>query len=750
MRLKVCFLWHMHQPSYKDPESGNYILPWVRLHAIKDYVALPRIFSRFPKVRHTFNLVPSLLLQIRDYVENGAVDTFLTVSRKDALDLSGDEEAFILRNFFSAFPPTMIFPQPRYEELYTRREDALSATGKNGAVGGFGASDFIDLVTLFNLTWFHPLHREEDAELSRLWQKGRDYTEKEKNYVLDRQLDVMATLIPEYRKYAEECGGELSTTPMYHPILPLLIDNRSARDAVPNAPLPTQPFSYPIDARIQLEKGRAFFKDSFGRIPDGLWPSEGSISPAMVDLAVKTGFKWAATDEMLLSRSLGRSIVRDADGVPSEPDWLYRPYQAETPSGSMAFFFRDHHLSDLIGFEYSRWNAVDAANNFIHKLEMIKSKLSSVTSDISECVVPVILDGENAWEYYYDSGRLFLETLMSKLNDMSDQFECTTFTEALTSHGELRKLPSIPTGSWIDGTFYIWIGHDEDRAAWDMLSRARTAWQAKSDGGNPQDQAPAMVEAFEHLLVAEGSDWCWWYGDDHYTPHGQEFDAIFRHHIKAMYYLIGIKPPENIDIPILKESKIPSVKNFLASPRSYISPRITGFAGSYFDWNGATRYIPMPEFGAMHRAGFGLLSVLFYGFSRSDLFLRVDLHASMVERDDHFSVEYVFPGKNRKIVIEVDPGSKSVVGRVEILKNRDESDIALESELNARGDLKFGFGRVLEAGIPFAALDCEGEDRIEFFVSIHAQGNIGERWPMYGTFTADLPGADFEERMWQI
>ncbi|UCD47841.1 MAG: hypothetical protein JSV28_03295, partial [Deltaproteobacteria bacterium] len=192
MKLSLCFLWHMHQPYYKDPETGTYILPWVRLHAIKDYVALPRLFREFPGVRHTFNLVPSLLIQIRDYVEHGAEDTFLSVSRKNSLDLSKEEEVFLLRNFFSAHPPTMILPQRRYAELYRKREKAMKATGKPGMPGGYGASDYTDLMTLFNLTWFHPLHREEDAELDRLWRKGGGYTEREKGYVLDRQIDIMA------------------------------------------------------------------------------------------------------------------------------------------------------------------------------------------------------------------------------------------------------------------------------------------------------------------------------------------------------------------------------------------------------------------------------------------------------------------------------------------------------------------------------------------------------------------------------
>ncbi|MBM2829096.1 MAG: hypothetical protein HW408_1628 [Actinobacteria bacterium] len=264
MKVFLCFLWHMHQPYYKDPESGTYILPWVRLHAIKDYVALPRIFRKFPSVRHTVNLVPSLLVQVKDYVENGAEDIFLALSRKNALDLNREEEDFLLSNFFSAFPPTMILPQPRFEDLYMRQENARRAIGKPGQPGGFGASEYTDLMTLFNLTWFHPLLREEDQELSRLWRKGRGFTEREKNYVLDKQIEIMAMMMPEYRKMVEENGGELSSSPMYHPILPLIIDNHAARDALPGATLPDVafaehvPFAIRVVSRRDVALGRVY------------------------------------------------------------------------------------------------------------------------------------------------------------------------------------------------------------------------------------------------------------------------------------------------------------------------------------------------------------------------------------------------------------------------------------------------------------------------------------------------------------
>ncbi len=750
MKLYLCFLWHMHQPYYKDPESGIYILPWVRLHAIKDYAALPRLFREFPGVRHTFNLVPSLLVQIQDYVENGAEDVFLALSRKNSLDLSREEEEFLLRNFFSAYPPTMILPQRRYAELYGKRETAMGAVGKPGAPGGFGASDYTDLMTLFNLTWFHPLHRDEDADLARLWKKGSGYSEAEKRYVLDRQIDVMATVIAEYRKVAESDGGELSSTPMYHPILPLLIDNRAAQDALPGAPLPQTPFSYPGDAEEQISRGREVFKSLFGRYPEGLWPSEGSISPAALDIAVRAGFRWTATDEALLSKATGKDVQRDSTGVPRDPSWLYRPYEASTPSGPIRIVFRDHHLSDLIGFEYSRWGGADAASNFINIISNIYNKLSAMPSHPrkNSYVVPVILDGENAWEYFPDSGQVFLRALMGRLRSMGPDISCVTLSEALNKFDEIEKLPSIPTGSWIDGTFKIWIGHPEDRAAWEMLSHTRALWQRHADrmadAGLPQTET--MSAAFDHLLAAEGSDWCWWYGDEHYTPHGPEFDHLFRSHLKAAYRKLGENPPDSIDIPIIRPERISEDTQFFQGIRTYIHPKIDGKPTLYYEWSPAARYYPRPEIGTMHRASAITLECLYFGFDEATIYFRLDFHRSVFDIPEAFEAEIFFPEKNRKIRLVLSPSTSSASASVGEIGE----DAPSREPSAAPGALRAEFQKVLELGVSFQELECADDEMIEFFLTIVRPGSAGERWPMYGTFKADLPGKHFEERTWEV
>jgi len=751
MKLFVCFLWHMHQPFYRDPETGTYVLPWVRLHGIKDYAALPRIFRGVPSVRHTFNLVPSLLVQLRDYVERGAEDAFLAVSRKSALDLSRDEEAFVLRNFFSCFPPTMILPNPRYADLYRRRADALRALDRPGAPGGFGASEYTDLVTLFNLVWFNPIHRAEDPELERLWRKGSGYTERDKAYVLRRQLEVLAEVLPEYARVVREDGGELSLTPMYHPILPLLVSTDAAREAAPGAPLPRVPFAYPEDAAEQIARAAACFREFFGFVPRGLWPSEGSLSPAALELIAGAGFAWTATDEILLSKAIGRPIVRDARGVPVEPDLLYGAYRP--PGGArdaIRLFFRDHHLSDLIGFEYSRWEAADAAADFAARIAAIYQRLRDLPAPRRReaYVVPVILDGENAWEYFPDSGIAFIELLLRRCQALGPEISFSTFTNAMQAVDNTLDLPIVPTGSWIDGTFKIWIGHEEDRQAWEALAAARALFQAHRDGRRrtPNGASPDLARAYEHLLVAEGSDWCWWYGDDHFTAHAAEFDRLFRHHIKAAYRAMGEAPPASLDLSIVRLDRVPSATNRLPAPRGYIRPRIDGSVSSYFEWSAAARYIPSPEYGAMHRAGHGILHTLHYGFDESTLYLRLDLCEAALKAPGTIAVDLAFPAKNRKVALSLHPELRAVEAGVAALTETP----AEEHGAAAPEAVAAAFNTVLEIAIPFRVLGCEREQNIEFFVAIRPEGSPGERWPLYGNLEAELPGTDFEQRMWEV
>jgi hypothetical protein len=338
---------------------------------------------------------------------------------------------------------------------------------------------------------------------------------------------------------------------------------------------------------------------------------------------------------------------------------------------------------------------------------------------------------------------------MSKLEKLRPNIECITLSEALKHSGPGKELPAIPTGSWIDGTFHIWIGHPEDHAAWERLSKARNSWQSRCDSLKRagKEITPELRTAEEFLLVAEGSDWCWWYGDDHFTPHGPEFDRLFRHNVKAAYTSMGINPPDSVDIPIIRPERIAAGKNFIPSPRSYINPKIDGVITSYFEWSSASRYVPNPEFGSMHRAGHILLSGFFYGFSENELFFRIDLDPFSTEYLPTLELEILFHMKNRKLHIDLDLKGKSATSHFTgIEETREESEVSVKSPANP---VLVSYRKVLEISIPFESLSCRQDDRLDFFITIQPPGILGERWPLYGTFTVELPGDDFSERMWE-
>src|ERR1700733_4859792 len=347
-KIYLCFLWHMHQPFYKDLVSGEYRLPWTRMHALKDYYGMARILEDFPGIRQTFNLVPSMIVQVDEYAGGEARDPFLACALKPAEDLTPDEQSFILRNFFMAHPVRMIQRYPRYDELFTAHK----------ANAALGPQDFRDLQVLSQLAWFDEEFQEHDPAVRALIEKGRGFTLQDQALMGAKQRDLCARVIPEYRKLAAAGQIEISTTPFYHPILPLLCDSDIASVAHPHVPLPRR-FCYPEDARMQLQMARDYVQETFGVAPVGLWPSEGSVSDHVLDIAASVGFEWAATDNGVLDRTLRRA---------AGPDVTYRPYLWSQQGRQMRMIFRDHLMSDLIGFVYSGMGAADAAGDFMGRI----------------------------------------------------------------------------------------------------------------------------------------------------------------------------------------------------------------------------------------------------------------------------------------------------------------------------------------------------------------------------------------------
>src|SRR6266446_6226691 len=402
--LRVVILWHQHQPFYKDLVTGQYRLPWTRLHGLKDYYGMVKLLEEFPNVHQTFNLVPSLINQIQDYVSGEAQDPFLQVAAKPARDLSPDEKRFALQYLFQAHPVNVIGRYPRYRELWERFRS--SGDSPERAEKYFHPQDFTDLQVLSQIGWFDEYFLEE-KDIAELVRKGRNYSLEDQRTVIAAERELLARVVPAHAEAAKRGSIEISTSPFYHPILPLVCDTNIGAVSSPGLPLPQNRYRHPEDAREQLLRGLNLHQTVFGTRPQGLWPSEGSVSEEVFTLAQSLGVKWMATDEEVLGRSLGLSFSRDGNGhLPSElAARLYTIHRFENNQTEMNLIFRDHTISDLIGFVYSGMPPQEAAKHLMHNIMKSAQPLLNAGHD---AVVPIILDGENAWEYYPQSGREFL------------------------------------------------------------------------------------------------------------------------------------------------------------------------------------------------------------------------------------------------------------------------------------------------------------------------------------------------------
>jgi len=493
----------MHQPFYKDIVRNSYVMPWAYLHATKDYYGMAALSGEFPEVHQTFNLVPSLVLQLEEYARGDARDAMFDLAFKPADALTDADRRMIIERFFPVPVSTMTAPFPRYLELHERRNR-----------GDFNLDDIRDIQVWWTLAWM-----DHDRRPQELVQKGSGFSEADKQSLRDLVFKTIGDVIPEYRRQQEAGIIEISTTPFYHPILPLLVDSRVDDGSVPVE------FRFPEDAVEQLRRSREFMKERFGRYPQGLWPSEGSVSNEVAHIVSQLGFRWMATDEGILAKS-GTHINN------GDRHRLYRPYQRD----GMTVFFRDRVISDLIGFQYMHGSPKDSAADLIRRLH-----------DIPEGGhVTIALDGENPWDYYDNSGRDFLRFAFDGIQ-RDPALEAVTLSEAC-DRVPAAKLDWLAPGSWAGANFGIWIGHPEDHEAWRWIVRARGALMERRDAVDPAQWSLAH----EELLVAEGSDWMWWFGNDFSSDSDLIFDALFRQHIANIYYLIGLPLPEGLDVAIKK------------------------------------------------------------------------------------------------------------------------------------------------------------------------------------------------------
>ena len=591
-KLYLSFLWHMHQPYYKDDCTNTTLMPWVFLHAIKDYYDMPWYLEKFPNMKATFNLVPSLLAQIEGYLDGTANDKFLEILKKDPGSLKLDEKGFLSEYLFLANEQHMVKPLPRYYELL------LKLKAHDSSFDIFSNEEILELEVLFLLSWCGNYLRGNNELIKNLIIQGKNYSNDQKNNLITQLYSFLNEVIPYYKKLQDNGQIDISTTPFYHPILPLLIDRQSAKEAKPDVLLPTSTAEYTDFATLQVESAVDYFEKLFHKKPNGFWPSEGSVSSKTISLLSSCGVKWACSDEEILAKTL----------YDSNKELLYKPYTLKTENGDVNLFFRDKYLSDLIGFDYSKRSAKEAASDFVSHLKNIYLNASSSP------IVPVILDGENAWEFYPNNAQDFFEELY-KLLDAQTWCETVLFDEVPEIKDlEFTQLKTLGSGSWINGNFDIWIGSEEKNQAWELLDLTKNSFDEVK---NSLDEI-TLKKVEKEFMIALGSDWFWWYGDDHHTELNHQFDEQFRAHLKNVFELMNEEVPREIFIPIVKKETANQV-NILQ--KDFISPVVDGSISNYFEWLNCGKMDIKKEFSTMDSSS-SVIEYLYYGVDRqNNLFL---------------------------------------------------------------------------------------------------------------------------------
>ncbi len=699
----LVLLWHHHQPDYRSPREGRALLPWVRLHATKDYLDMALHLERHPGVRVTFNLVPSLLDQL-DEAAAGAHDTLFALLAKPVEALNEAERAVVVSRCTQA--PRHAFDRwPRYQAL------SLRATRALGGGPELTPEELLALQCWFLLAWVDPLLLDEPEARQALSRDGQ-FEPHDRAALLALSDRIAGRVAGAYRALAARGQVELSCSPYDHPILPLVVDARSARRARPDLPLPSELFHAPEDALRQIERGRARHAQVFGAPPNGMWPSEGSVSPEAVALAAKAGVRWLATDEGVLWRSLPNDLRHRRS--------LYRPWRFATPEGDVMLLFRDHELSDRIGFVYAHWEPREAAADFLARVRRIAAEWE----EPGHPVVSVMLDGENCWESYAEDGGPFLEALYGALA-AADDIRTITPSDVL-GHNHAAPLPELHSGSWIDADFHIWIGHPEKNRGWELLARTR---RALVDAGTTPASHPA---AWQSLDAAEGSDWFWWFGDDHYTADKGVFDRIFREHLEAAYTHAGATPPAWLEFPITRSTV---ATGSATAPLGFVHPVLDGRPTHFYEWHAAGRFHVGAGGGSMHRRG-GLARDLYVGFDAARCFVRIDFAHGLPGEQVDLTLELLSPRPARVRVKGLMTGERPV--------QWDDSARAGRPIEGAACHLQ----TVLEMGIPFAALGLAPGEEVELLVRLFEGGEPLETLPADALVRFTVPDEAYEDWMW--
>ncbi len=539
-KLSVAFYWHLHQPVYQLEDT--FLMPYVRLHAVKDYLDMLLFLEKFPSLKLNFNIVPSLVDSILSYTDDGYTDVQQDLTLSNIEELTDDEKAFILNNFFTANYETMILKSDRYTQLYKKRFKTQEANLEE-----FSNQDYSDLMALFNLAWVDKTHKNRYPEYTYLFDKGENFSLEDRQNIIRLHLTIMGDIIPAYKRFLNEGRIEITTSPYYHPILPIIQDVKAVLKNVQTTEgLPSR-FNMSNDAKKQIRSGLDRIEEVFGVRPKGFWPPELCLSNKTLDTLAQEGIEWTISDEAILSASINFPFIRDFKSNLEDPYHLLKVYEYKDKSAPIDIIFRDRSLANLINFEYANIESHIAAKDLYDKIKSIQSKLLVSPDDTH--LLTIAIDGENCWERYDNDGNDFLETIYSDIENDSS-IETVLISDYIKNDKHKKELKKIHAGSWINNSFQCWIGDREKNIAWNSIKQVRDDIFAYKKEHRDVPQT-LFADAMNELYICQGSDWFWWYGEPNNSGQDYIFDYIFRERLKNIYKILGMDIPAYLEDPII-------------------------------------------------------------------------------------------------------------------------------------------------------------------------------------------------------
>lgn len=718
--LNTVLLWHMHQPYYVNPLTQTAMMPWVRLHSVKGYLDMIDTARRYPGLRTNFNFTPVLVLQILELAERRVTDLWEEWSRKDPADLTDEEKARILENFFKINWDTCIFPYPRYKQLLEIRGRQYDLDSLPESIHHFTDQDYRDLQTWYNLAWCGFSACNRYPELKDYKNKGAHFTEEEKHRVLDIHQEILTYILQQYREAQDQGVVEITTTPFFHPIMPVVYDTDFAHRCMPWATLP-QRFSAPEDVLAHLRLAQEQHERVFGRKARGLWPSEGSVCPEILPFLREVGIEYFCTDEGVLFNSLNQDPAWMHQNVDHLE--LFQAWSSEYEGARVKAMFRERPLSDFVGFNAARNSAEDASGHLLHHLEHLADVVNKPHGSVL-----LALDGENAWEAFPDGGEAFLARFYEKLL-ASPKLTTRRLGDYLDEVHDPPLITRMHSGSWINSDFDIWIGDPEENQGWEWIAKTRDFLTAQlATHSYPQE---TVDRAWREIYAAEGSDWFWWYGPDFQTDCDFLFDELFRTHLQNVYRILGAEPPKYLEVPIcLHGSGMVSV-----APSDYIHPRLDGGQESYYDWLGAGNFDIQRQQTAMFQAD-RIGRQIYYGFSETHYFFRLDTEGLAPQK---LVLSFHEPVAARLIVDTRENKGWLETSTDGVDFQRDESAVAFRTSE----------GIVLS--VPMEKLGWQGKgEQAGFMVQLLENDIEKERYPERGLIEFSAPSPQFKLQNWFI